>query len=206
MPPKQKQDQLSQQEAIALIAAALAINASARATAERLSPPLGIPLSLLLPVIMLATTKPFTFTIVDPVRPSRSALSEASALEPAYRAHYILQASRRMQQAVAGGMTEAEALRRERRYFDQHIEAVAARARAARSVDAASKQFGPELGWYAKLDARTSSECRAAHGKNFSVTRVPPIGYPGAVHTFCRCRPGKRHNTSETVYTVRRAA
>lgn len=205
MPPKQKQEQgLTQAEAIALIAGALAIRASAKATAERLATVLKVPLAILLPLIVLAQSKPMSY--LSPISTPESAAAEGSSLEPAYRAHYVLAASRRVQQAIDRGVPREEALAAEQRYFNQHLRAVDARAQAAKVADAASKRYGPELGWYAILDSRTSPECREAHGKNFTVTRIPPIGYPGAVHPDCRCRPGKRHNTSQTVYGIRRDA
>lgn len=47
------------------------------------------------------------------------------------------------------------------------------------------------VGWQARMDSRTSPECAAANGLNFYADRPPAIGYPGAVHPHCRCRPRK---------------
>jgi hypothetical protein len=83
------------------------------------------------------------------------------------------------------------ALEKERRYFDQHLGAERGRREAAARVDRVAKRSGlTTLGWHAQMDDRTTAECRAANGHNFDVTRPPSIGYPGAVHPSCRCRPG----------------
>jgi hypothetical protein len=83
------------------------------------------------------------------------------------------------------------ALAKERRYFDQHLGAERGRREAAGRVDSTARRLGlTTLGWHARLDDRTTPECRAAHSHNFDVTRPPSIGYPGAVHPSCRCRPG----------------
>lgn len=187
--------------AIAIIAGALAMGAPAQATANSLSAALGIPASILLPLVVIAQSKPVDFGIATV--PSETATSATADLEPTYRAHYVLAASRRVQEAIAGGIHRDEALRREQRYFNQHIDAVANRRRAASQVDKAQARYGDELGWYAKMDSRTSEECREANGRNFNASVRPPIGYPGAVHPHCRCRAGKAHSTSKTVYTVK---
>lgn len=87
----------------------------------------------------------------------------------------------------------ARALPRERRWFSAHIQASWQRATAAQQADLAALSYGPVLGWYAVHDARTSAECKAADGRNFSVTAMPRIGWPGAVHPHCRCYPGPAH-------------
>lgn len=206
MPPRRRQQEetTQQQDAqqVAIIAGALAVGASAQATAASLSPLIGVPVPVLLPLLVIALSKPIQYAGIATL-PSESATSESAELEATYRAHYILAASRRVQRAVAAGESREDALRRERVYFNQHIEAVSNRKRAASAVDKARARYGDDLGWYAILDARTSPECREANGKNFNATRIPPIGYPGAVHPHCRCKPGRKHATSQTVYSVR---
>lgn len=91
------------------------------------------------------------------------------------------------------GLALAAGLAREQRFYNQHLLAVWKRAQAAAAVDTAASRHGLLLGWYAVKDRRTSPECRAADGKNFRADQMPLIGYPGAVHPHCRCRPGRAH-------------
>jgi SPP1 gp7 family putative phage head morphogenesis protein len=189
-------------EIITIIAGALAMNASASATATTLGPLVGFPSADLLPLLVIAKSRPINYGIAT--IPSATASAESSGLEPTYRAQYVLSAARRLS-GLAGGERE-EALRREQRYFNQHLQAVANRRRAASEVDKARAQFGDELGWYAQMDSRTSEECKQAHGKNFSVTRIPPIGWPGSVHPRCRCKPGRKHANAQSVYSIKVAA
>lgn len=197
---QEQQDQRSEAELVAIIAGALAVGASAQATANQLTKVLGIPVAILLPALLIALSKPIKYGI--PTIPSSTASGESSNLEATYRAQYVLAASRRLQAASRLGKFE-EALRAERRYFNQHLEAVQNRRNSASAVDRAVIRYGDELGWYAKMDSRTSAECRAANGKNFYASKMPPIGYPGAVHPHCRCTAGRKHATSQTVYTVK---
>lgn len=115
----------------------------------------------------------------------------------AYRAAYILAAARRIDAAVSAANGDpaaqraalAAALQTETRYAGQQLQAQDNRTASARAVDAVSRKHpGPLLGWKAVLDERTSPDCRAASGRNFSPTRPPAIGLPGAVHNACRCR------------------
>lgn len=203
MPPKQKQQNQprSDAELIAIIAGALAVGASTKATATTLSPLIGIPIPALLLALTISDSRPPTYGIAT--LPSASASSEAQRLEATYRAQYALAASRRAQEALRAGTPIQQVQDRERVYFQQHLHAMSNRKESAAQVDSAAKRYGPTLGWYAKLDSRTSAECRAAHGKNFEATRRPGIGYPGSVHPHCRCRAGKPFATSKTVYSVK---
>jgi hypothetical protein len=117
------------------------------------------------------------------------------------RSAYVVNAYLRLRRAIedarASGIgleqAEEQTLSAERRYFVQHITAAAQRMAAASKVDSLSIQYGPVLGWYAQNDSRTTAECRAADGKNFSALIPPVIGWPGVVHVHCRCQPGKPH-------------
>lgn len=206
MPPKQKQEtqqQRTDEEIIAVIAGALAIGAAVNTTAATLAPIVGVPLGTLAMILKIAMSKSVKYG-PSPDTGVPSAATESARLEPYYRAQYVLAASRRAQVAIKqGGVSVDEAAETERRYFGQHLEAVLNRAKAAGKVDAAAKRYGDVIGWYARLDNRTSPECRAANGKNFNASVRPAIGYPGAVHTHCRCRPGKPHKTKNTVYSVK---
>jgi hypothetical protein len=114
------------------------------------------------------------------------------------RAAFFLHACRRVQAAISAArarnepVMEAvrEALAAERRFMSQQIAASLKRTEAASAVDGAAAMHGPLLGWNAVLDSRTTAECRAADGKSFSADRPPLIGYPGTVHSRCRCWPG----------------
>lgn len=109
---------------------------------------------------------------------------------PFYRAWYIVNAVRRLEQAEATGDLDA-AERREGTYFAWHLRAMRNRIDRAQQVDRAAKRLARKglLGWKAMMDGRTTAECRAANGKNFRVDREPMIGWPGAVHPHCRCIP-----------------
>jgi hypothetical protein len=78
---------------------------------------------------------------------------------------------------------------RERRYFGMHRDAIWSRAQAAMAVDMAALQYGLLLGWHTHRDDRTTPECLAADGKNFRADSMPLIGFPGATHSKCRCKP-----------------
>jgi hypothetical protein len=107
--------------------------------------------------------------------------------EQVLRAHYAIAAFNR----VISAAEKLGALRRERRFHAQHLQASANRLRAATLVANGAREYGPILGWRALLDKGTTAECRAAHGKNFDVRRPPAIGWPGAVHNKCRCSFGR---------------
>lgn len=197
----EEEEESKEAEAIAAIVAALAIGASAQATATSLSPVIGVPVSVLFPLLTIAKSKPAAYGLAKKTSPGAATQSEA--LEITYRAQYVYAASRRVAAAVASGVSREQALAAEHRYFNQHIDAIVNRKESAIAVDEAAAKFGDELGWYAKMDARTTEECRQANGRNFNASRMPAIGYPGAVHPHCRCKAGRKHATSNTVYTIK---
>lgn len=196
---RQRKKKPTESQAVEMIAAALLIGGSAEATAATLSPMVGIPGPALLAALIIARTRPLPLAGTATI-PSTSAVSEYARTEAAYRAHYVYAASRRL--GTLTGEKRREAIAREQQYFNQHMAASQNRHTTAINVDRAKNKYGDELGWYAKMDSRTSAECKEANGKNFSASRAPAIGYPGAVHPNCRCRPGKKHATSATVYSV----
>jgi hypothetical protein len=133
------------------------------------------------------------------------------------RAGYLVAAGRRMSTAAqrAGQSTQVRdsAVYAERRWLAQHLRAQAGRESAANQVAAKAKAearrakrdgtaWNGLLGWYAVMDDRTSRECREANGRNFKPTKVPAIGFPGAVHPSCRCKPGPPHATDRRVEDV----
>lgn len=189
------------EQKVMFIAAALAVGASREDTANQLAKPLELsPLAIGIALIV-ALSRSTSFP-ESPLAPQDSAGAVTNKLEPLFRATYVLNAARRIERGLNKGNSREELLRTERRYFKQHIDAVQKRREAALAVDRAANRFGPTLGWYAVRDSRTSPECLAAHGKNFDATIRPPIGYPGSVHRFCRCKAGPKFATSQTVYGV----
>lgn len=128
------------------------------------------------------------------------AQSHVRTTEVPRHSRYLVAAAKRFQAA----QTQAEGqvvMQRERGYLAQHLNAVRLAREAAKRVDAAVARYGStELGWWAHLDSRTTRECRAAHGANFSALRPPLIGYPGTLHGgTCRCHAGPAHKTTLTV-------
>lgn len=187
----------SDAEIVTIIAGALAMERTPEATAATLSPLTGLAKGALLAALIIAMSRPVRYGVT--VIPSASASAAVQAQEASYRALYVLNATRRIESAS----DREVAINRERDFFDLHMQAVRKRRTTASAVDKARARYGDDLGWYAKMDSRTSPECREANGKNFSALRVPAIGFPGSVHPHCRCRPGKRHATSQTVYGIK---
>lgn len=128
---------------------------------------------------------------------SGPASAQTSRVNAARRAQYVIAASKRVLgaarearakgESVPGAFTDA--LATERRYYLMHLAAMKNRANAAAETDKAAAKYGNLLGWLAKNDDRTSAECRVASGKNYYASHMPDIGFPGAVHPNCRCKP-----------------
>lgn len=199
---KAKKKKYTDAQLVAFIAAAFAMQAPAKPTAEEIAKPLAIPPGIVLAALVIALSRPIPSPRLM-VDQSPSAEMEASKLEPQFRALYVINAARRINDKVSGGMPQRMAVAQEALYFRQHIDATRNRIESAKAVDRMARRYGPTLGWHARLDSRTSAECRAAHGKNFTATVRPAIGYPGSVHPFCRCKPGAPFSTSQTVYSVK---
>lgn len=180
----------SDEQAVKYIAAALLIGASAQATAKSLSPMLAVPSSVLSPLLLLALSK----ALAPPSASPSTAVQISDEEEVGFRAGWVWAAVKRI---LGGGDLVSE-----KENFNQHMEAGRNRHQKARAVDRAARRYGPNLGWHARMDARTSEECRQANGRNFDAGRIPSIGYPGTVHPHCRCKPGRPFNTDRTVYEV----
>lgn len=133
-----------------------------------------------------------SLTIRQPSAIHADALANVFRQNAQRRAAYLAVAAERLTRAVMSEspLELARALNAERRYLDQHIAASDGRVEAAQQVEFALRTVGQGvfLGWKARMDDRTSSECRLANGRNFDTSRIPPIGYPGTVHPHCRCR------------------
>src|SRR5438105_11350300 len=130
------------------------------------------------------------------------------------RAQYLLAAARRITRQLGPDRSReavVKALQAERRYWQQHVYAGQKREQAAATADSVAAQDGVQqptdtrgkvgtvLGWMARMDDRTTAECRAAHGKNWIVERPPRIGLPGTVHVHCRCLPVPPYRTRQLV-------
>jgi hypothetical protein len=126
------------------------------------------------------------------------ATSTVARLNLVRRAQFVLASARRVQTALVAarsngtplGQALADAVTAERRYYGQHLMAGWNRETAAARVDSEAMTHGLLLGWYTRIDARTSRECLAADRHNFRADQMPAIGYPGMVHPHCRCLPG----------------
>lgn len=202
-PTKPKQKRYTDEQLVAFIAAALAMKASNQDTADQLAGPMSIDAAIILLALIVAGSRPLPPPPASQVRYPVSAVSETDKLEGYFRANYVLAASRRLRDKTSRGVPQRIAMEQEKTYFKQHMDAARNRRLHAKEVDAAASRYGPTLGWYAKMDAKTSAECRAANGRNFDALTRPPIGYPGTVHPECRCRAGKPFGTNQTVYSLK---
>lgn len=187
------------------ILAILAISASLEATAAALAVVLAVPVSLCLAFLTAlgkAALKAFRRATVKPKQTTAEGIADMANLR--YRAAFIKNALRRISKAPDWKI----ALKRELSFWKAHIRAGQRRKLMGKRVDFVVKRHGELLGWYAKMDNRTSAECRAADGRNFLAFTPPVIGYPGGVHPHCRCIPGPPHPGAKMVddsLTVRRS-
>jgi len=140
------------------------------------------------------------------------ATRDESAAALLYRAAYILAAAERLMASMAstrshnGGRIDGlrDALTLERRYWHQHLGALARRAKAAAEVDQAAAAWGVLLGWYLGQAENHTPECIAANGHNFRADHRPAIGWPGTVHNGCSCYAGPPFANSVSVDRVTR--
>lgn len=191
------------EEEIAAILAVLAVGASVDATARSLAKVLKVPFEIaweFLTRIGKAALASFTRSW-----PKSTPVAVTHRANLRYRAAFIRNALRR----IAAAPDKQIAMQRELGFWKAHKRAQARRLKMAKRVSVAQKRWGSMLGWYSVMDARTSGECRAAHGRNFTVwgSDIPVIGWPGTVHPHCRCLPGPPHPGGKMVndsLTVRR--
>ncbi len=125
------------------------------------------------------------------------ASARTSRLNLARHAQYALAATVRVMDAMLTARSLGEdvpragvdAVGRERRFFQQHLDAARQRSAAATQIDMQAAEHGPMLGWLAVRDSRVTPECRWASGKNFYPDDPPYIGLPGVgPHVGCRCK------------------
>lgn len=108
--------------------------------------------------------------------------------EPEMRARYLLAAAKRLTTAALHGVFP-QALRLERGYLDQHVQAGRNRARAAAALDRVAADHGPWLVWHTHHpdDGRVTPDCAVLDGAVFTVDNIPGGLPPGARHPRCRC-------------------
>lgn len=126
----------------------------------------------------------------DTVAALRTTLAHIRRTEAFYRAMYVVNAAKRVQARIADGVTLSRALAAEKVNRDRHHEARSGRMDAARAVVEAALAHGDLLGWYLNPMLRNEPECIAANGHNFKASEGTVLGWPGAVHANCGCRPG----------------
>jgi hypothetical protein len=118
----------------------------------------------------------------------------ANASNLSYRAHYAIEATKRIAQDVKNGGSVRDALKGEGRYFTAHLEASEAREAGAQLNNAAARRWGPVLSWrHPETGGRDHRPSHvAADGANFDVRNPPQFTdgmLPGqALH--CHCVPG----------------
>lgn len=132
-----------------------------------------------------------------------TAAALVAAGEPEMRARYLLAAAKRITRDLrtiiptppgqpAPSLTDRvrDALRRERRYWRQHVDAQRNRRQSAQAVDDVT-QLSPWWQWRTAGDARVEADCRRFAGRTFTVANPPMLDgrpvFPGAVHPHCRC-------------------
>lgn len=117
----------------------------------------------------------------------------ANASNLSYRAHYAIEATKRIAGKVKNGDALRDALSAERTYLRQHLEASEVRTNGAALNEAAARRFGPLLGWVHTGRTHTHRPSHvAANGANYRIDRPPQATegmLPGqALH--CDCVPG----------------
>lgn len=189
-------------EIVASVAALMLISQDEdelRPRIARLFAPLRLNREAIIAAVHVALIRPVT-TIPEKAKYASATTRESEFF---FRATFMLQSAIRIHNGLREGRSKFDLERKERKYYQQHLEIQSKRASAARAADRLVARHGNILGWYTVLDNRTSPECKQAHGKNFDVTRRPSIGFPGSVHPSCRCKPGPPHRGAGTVYAIR---
>lgn len=79
---------------------------------------------------------------------------------------------------------------KEKRYAQQHADAIRTRHQAEAEAREQAGVYGPVLGHYGINDEVTTPDCAFLIGKNYRVDDPPDGLYPGGRHTFCRCWSG----------------
>lgn len=123
--------------------------------------------------------------------------AQASRMNTARRAQFAVAAAHRVMTAMLRARSRGESVTqagqeqigRERRFYQQHLDAMRERSVNAAAIDMQVLEHGPMLGWLARNDQRVTPACKRASGKNFYPASPPYIGLPGiGPHAGCRCR------------------
>lgn len=132
--------------------------------------------------------------------PNSGQITKVQRREVFYRAAYVANAAKRVQQHLDAGESVPEAIADERRFYNAHEQARKGRLDAAAQAEWAARAYGWEtddgkrlVGWYLNPLLNNEVECRAANGNNFHVEDGTIIGLPGAVHARCGCYTGPPH-------------
>lgn len=122
--------------------------------------------------------------VVDRQAPTVPTMARrVAADEPTMRARYVVNAARRLTEALVDGRF-LPALTQERTWLQEHVQAGRKRQSAAQSLDTLAAKHGL-MQWVAQMDQRTTPDCAELHGRLFTITDPP--GLPGAQHPNCRC-------------------
>jgi hypothetical protein len=125
-----------------------------------------------------------------------AASARTSRMNLARRAQFVIAAAKRVTAAMVEARSKGDPvmaamrdqLATERRFYQQHLDAMWDRATAAGMIDMEAAVHGNILGWQARRDRRTTAACLRADGCNFDVDNPPDIGLPGiGPHAGCRC-------------------
>lgn len=119
-----------------------------------------------------------------------------------YRAHYAIEAVKRLARKVGSGESLADAFKGERHHFRSHLEASADRVAGARMNDAAASRWGPVLSWVHTGRTHTHRPSHvAANGANYDIRRPPQQTegmLPGQAR-HCDCVPGPPRQGARTL-------
>lgn len=117
-----------------------------------------------------------------------------------HRAHFAIEATRRVTQRVIGGRGVAQSVRMEARNFAMHLQANRRRDAAFKMVEAAAELHGNILGWQHGDPREPRPAHLAADGKNFIRGRVPAStgAYPGVL-PGCTCSVVAPFDNGETL-------
>jgi hypothetical protein len=203
-PPKE--DETIQHIAEILLAGYAANKAIALLT--KLLVPLGLTAAAIRPAYSLAmsgsSAVPNARLAVNGLKKAGDALKRVRYDDLYYRAAYMFNAAGRISKSLNEKKPLRVALTQESVFYRQHEKARRGRLDAAARVQAASKMFGPLLGWYLNPLLNNEGECIAANGHNFYADEGTVIGFPGSVHSNCGCKAGPPHEGAEMVNDVMR--
>jgi len=117
-----------------------------------------------------------------------------------HRAHYAIQATRRVTKETLGGKTVQQAIRSEAKNFALHLQANSRRDAAEQADKAAQELFGPIGGWYHGDPKEPRPSHLAAHGKNVVLGTVPiSTGAKAGALPGCTCHYGPPFENAEVL-------